>query len=181
MLYLIKTSFYNKETTKFSHALKIGYTNDIKSRMSQYHSDNPYIELLSTREGDQFIESLFHNYFKEYKLSIPGRPMNREWLEYNEEIIETFDKLLEKELILLSISDSKERSFVEIIYNHFSNSCPELYKLFGDKNYKSIIEEYLTSLIYYTSDIDFLFNQLQDLLKVELDIFIKKIIYRFFY
>lgn len=100
MLYLIKTAFYNEETNKFSHALKIGYTNDLNSRKAQYRSDNPYINFLSTRDGDQFIEGLFHSYFKDYKLSIPGRPMNREWLEYNEEIIEKFNKIEIIDLVL---------------------------------------------------------------------------------
>ena len=100
MIYLIKTAFYNEETNKFSHVLKIGYTCDINKRQAQYKSENPYVVFLSTREGNQFIESLFHNYFKNYRLLIPGRPMNREWLEFNDDIIEKFDKIEVIDLVL---------------------------------------------------------------------------------
>lgn len=93
MIYLIKTAFYNEETSEFSHVLKIGYTYDINKRQAQYRSENPYVVFLSTREGNQFIEGLFHNYFKGYRLLIPGRPMNREWLEYSDDIIEKFEKI----------------------------------------------------------------------------------------
>ena len=128
MIYLIKTSFYNKELNKFSYALKIGYTNDIKSRMSLYHSDNPYIELLSIKEGDQFIEGLYHNYFKKYRLLIPERPMNREWLNYNDEIIETFDKLSISDLLIeYKVQNAGERLFKKILLElFFDNDLKEV-------------------------------------------------------
>ena len=142
MIYLIKTSFYNKETNKFSHALKIGYTNDIKSRLSLYHSDNPYIELLSTQEGDLFIEGLYHNYFKDYRLSIPGRSMNREWLEYSDEIVEKFDKLSLCELLCeYKVENAGERLFKNILLELFFDDDPNEASNF-QKNYEDIISEW---------------------------------------
>ena len=141
MIYLIKTAFYNKETNNFSHALKIGYTNDIKSRLSLYHSDNPYVELLSTQEGDQFIEGLYHNYFKDYRLSIPGRSMNREWLEYNDEIIEKFDKLSLCELLCeYKVENAGERLFKNILLELFFDDPNEASNF--QKNYEDIISEW---------------------------------------
>ena len=59
MIYLIKS--YGIRGKSF---LKIGFTNNIKNRVNQYFYMNPGVEIISTREGDELLESLLHFYLK---------------------------------------------------------------------------------------------------------------------
>lgn len=58
MLYLIKSFTRNKPI------LKIGYTDNMENRMSQYFYANPGLELISTRKGDELLEDMIQDYLK---------------------------------------------------------------------------------------------------------------------
>lgn len=57
MIYLIKDREY----------LKIGYTKNIDSRMSNYRTHNPHFELLAYKEGLKQDESKLHKLCSNYK------------------------------------------------------------------------------------------------------------------
>ena len=67
--------------------IKIGYTNDIKSRLSKLQVSCPIkLKVLGLVEGDRDEEKKYHNMFK--SISCSG-----EWFEYNEELQSFIDKL----------------------------------------------------------------------------------------
>ena len=72
MLYLIKS--YGPKG-KLEPIYKVGYTNYFEKRLNQYFSHNPFIELISTREGDEELETLIHVclYSLGYKFQRNGR------------------------------------------------------------------------------------------------------------
>ena len=87
MIYLIKSASWNSKENKFEFILKIGYTGDesAKNRFSSYNNHNPTIEILfKIPEATEQQEMALHEYFKKFRV------YNREWYEYNEEIIEFF-------------------------------------------------------------------------------------------
>lgn len=55
MLYILRSPYKNGKTL-----LKVGYANDIDTRISQYKSHNPGIELISYREGSLEDERILH-------------------------------------------------------------------------------------------------------------------------
>jgi hypothetical protein len=57
MLYLIKS--YGPKG-KLEPIYKVGYTTSLDSRLYSYFCHNPFIELISTREGDEELETLVH-------------------------------------------------------------------------------------------------------------------------
>ena len=73
-LYLIKSGKY----------LKIGYTNNLDSRLKSYQTHNPNYQLLFIREGTQSDEYFLHKIFEKYRIN------NTEWMVYKEDIINTF-------------------------------------------------------------------------------------------
>lgn len=85
MIYLIETTYYDKINKKIIDLLKIGYTNDLKKRFSQYVSCNPEVQLLDSRPGGENLEKYLHKYFSKYKY-----PKLDEWFYYNDEIIDDF-------------------------------------------------------------------------------------------
>lgn len=58
MLYLIRTFGRGKDKT----ALKIGFTDNIKTRFQSYLIHNPFFEPVSIREGDIILETKLHLY-----------------------------------------------------------------------------------------------------------------------
>lgn len=58
MLYLIRTFGRGKDKT----ALKIGFTDNIKTRFQSYLIHNPFFEPVSIREGDRILETKLHLY-----------------------------------------------------------------------------------------------------------------------
>lgn len=58
MLYLIRTFGRGKDKT----ALKIGFTDNIKTRFQSYQIHNPFFEPISIREGDRILEAKIHLY-----------------------------------------------------------------------------------------------------------------------
>lgn len=59
MLYLIKSFGRNGKSI-----LKVGYTDDLNRRMSQYFYNNPCFELIAIREGDELLEDMIQVYLK---------------------------------------------------------------------------------------------------------------------
>ena len=88
MIYLIETTYYNKDTKEVLDLLKIGYTKDIDSRVDSYYLHNPECKLLDTREGDTELESYFHFLYNKYSY-----PKRREWFYYSQEIVDNFQKI----------------------------------------------------------------------------------------
>ena len=70
MIYLIRS--YGKDEKS---AIKLGYAKDVKTRFSQYFYTNPFFEIISSRVGDEILESLFHYYlyYKGYQYKIDGK------------------------------------------------------------------------------------------------------------
>ena len=85
MLYLIESSKYI--FNRRSRCLKIGFTDNLEQRMTDYSHMNPGIKLLKTREGDRDLEKHLHTYFSRYKL-----PGEREFI-FDRRIIKDFDKI----------------------------------------------------------------------------------------
>ena len=86
MIYLIQSAYID-ENDNFHKALKIGYAKDLDKRLVAYNTHLPSYKLLKTRDGDENLEKHLHIYFSRYRLS------NHEWFEYDEKIIEEFDKI----------------------------------------------------------------------------------------
>ena len=109
MIYLIQDAYID-ENDNFHKVLKIGYTSNIDSRMSQYTSHNFGFKLLKTREGDEELEKLLHYHFNKYLIK---ELHNREWFEYNDEIINEFEKLEKEELSSKLSNFNKRRKVYE--------------------------------------------------------------------
>ena len=56
MIYLIKTFGPGRNKT----ALKVGYSGDPVKRFESYRIQNPFFEIVSSREGDQLMETRMH-------------------------------------------------------------------------------------------------------------------------
>lgn len=89
MLYLISSKNY----------LKIGYSDDIQSRILCYKTHNPNCKLLATRQGSRISENYFHILLSKYKIN------KTEWMTYDNFIIESFSNLSLKKLDSTIISD----------------------------------------------------------------------------
>ena len=70
--------------------LKVGYTDDVNKRMSQYFSTNPGFDILGIREGDEILEDMIQIYltYLGYQRRIGGR-LN-EWFDDRPEIQQIF-------------------------------------------------------------------------------------------
>ena len=130
MIYLIQDAYID-ENDNFHKVLKIGYTSNIDSRISQYTSHNFGFKLLKTREGDEELEKLLHYYFNKYLIK---ESHNREWFEYNDEIINEFDKFEKEELSSKLSNFSKRRKVYEekITDDLFLELCENDLDLFSE-------------------------------------------------
>ena len=125
MLYLLQT--YGED---FS-LLKIGFSENLDSRLRLYYECNPLVKILSTREGDRKLESFMHRYFKKFKY-----PELNEWFYYSDEIVTNFNSLeLPEEssfdsLYSLSRFEERLKYFSLYVINHPKdlNSIPESYR-----------------------------------------------------
>ena len=100
MIYLIETTYYNKDTKEVLDLLKIGYTKDINSRIDSYFLHNPECRLLDTREGNTELESYFHSLYNKYSY-----PKRKEWFYYSQEIVDNFQKISLEDKYLISKED----------------------------------------------------------------------------
>lgn len=85
MIYLIETTYYNKETKEILDLLKIGYTEDDNKdkRFTLYKLHNPGYKLLYEISGyDEDIEKRIQYKFKDLLYSKYGR----EWFYYSDEV-----------------------------------------------------------------------------------------------
>jgi len=104
MIYLIETTYYNKDNSKIVDLLKIGYTSDdsLSKRLSLYKLHNPLCKLLFTiPNGTEEDEKKLHIKFKKFLYPDYGR----EWFIYNEEIINFFSSHLTYELLQQDINE----------------------------------------------------------------------------
>ena len=159
MLYLIKS--YGPKGKKI---YKVGYTTNLDNRLNQYFSHNPFIELISTREGDEELEKLIHVclYSLEYKFTKGGKL--DEWftgdLNKIQYIFHSTKKYLEK-----VIWRNRDKSFsVDSISNINSDSFKLLRRLYKEYNYRINGNKYITKddkvIKTNTSNLDILFYKL---------------------
>ena len=154
MLYLLESTNY----------FKIGYTTNIKSRLSTYKTHNPDIKLIQTKDGTKNDEKILHKICEKYRF-------NNEWFHKNDIVMNSFlnyttqvwDQLTEIEIKLKNkinnvINDldkitNSEKYYIDIrdyeINKFFSEvkdmNKPELYekiyKLYSDLNNLSRLTE----------------------------------------
>ncbi len=95
MIYLIlSASFDPVDPNKFIKILKIGFSEDLSysNRITSYKNHNPSCKILNTIPyGDRQDEANLHGYFKKYRI------FNKEWYEYNDEILDFFSTHTTKE------------------------------------------------------------------------------------
>ena len=159
MLYLIKS--YGPKGKKI---YKIGYTTSLDSRLYNYFSHNPFIELISVREGDEELEKLIHIslYSLGYRFQRDGR-LN-EWFIGNlskiQYIFHSTKRYLEK-----VVWRNRDKAFsVDSISNINSDSFKLLRRLYKENNYRINGNKYITKddkvIKTNTSDLDILFYKL---------------------
>lgn len=123
MIYLIETTYYNKETKKVLDLLKIGYTEDSKKdkRFMAYRMHNPGYKLLYEVLGySEDIEKRIQYKFKDLLYSEYGR----EWFYYSEDIINFFKDI--DNIDLESLPKSPRRR--EIEFTNLKNEVIEIIK-----------------------------------------------------
>ena len=159
MLYLIKS--YGPGEKKI---YKVGYTTNLENRLSSYFSHNPFIELISVREGNEELEKLIHVclYSLGYKFTKGGKL--DEWfcgdLNKIQYIFHSTKKYLEK-----TIWRNRDKAFsVDSIGNINSDSFGLLRRLYKENNYRINNSKYITKgdkvIKTNTSDLDILFYKL---------------------
>ena len=95
MIYLINTTYYNKETKEVIDLLKIGFTDNWNKRKTQYQLHNPLFKTIHLIEnGTDEQESKLHYKFKEKNYDGYGD----EWYYYDEEIINYIKSVTLEEL-----------------------------------------------------------------------------------
>ena len=160
MLYLIKS--YGPKG-RLEPIYKVGYTNSFEKRLNQYFSHNPFIELISVREGDEELETLIHVclYSLGYRFQRDGR-LN-EWFIGNlskiQYIFHSTKGYLEK-----VVWRNRDKAFSVDDINIRSDSFKLLRKLYKENNYKINSNKYIIKddvvIKTNTSDLDILFYKL---------------------
>ena len=159
MLYLIRS--YGPRGKKI---YKVGYTTSLDNRLNQYFSHNPFIELISVREGDEELETLIHVclYSLGYRFQRDGR-LN-EWFIGN---LSKIQYIFHSTKIYLEkvIWRNRDKSFsVDSIGNINSDSFKLLRRLYKENNYRINGNRYITKddkvIKTNTSDLDILFYKL---------------------
>ena len=141
MIYLIETTYYNKETKEVLDLLKIGYTEDSNKdkRFTLYKLHNPGYKLLYEILGyDEDIEKRIQYKVRNLLYSEYGR----EWFYYSDDIINFFrdiDNIDLESLPKNPIRGSKE-------FKRIKNECREVLSYFfntrdTEEHLKSIVSE----------------------------------------
>ena len=143
MIYLIETTYYNKDTKEVLDLLKIGYTEDSKKdkRFMAYRMHNPGHKLLYEVLGyDEDIEKRIQYKFRGLKYNEYGN----EWFYYSEDIINFFKDI--DSIDLESLPKSPRRR--EIEFTNLKNEVIEIIKyLFLTKTeYLDYLENLITTL-----------------------------------
>ena len=144
MIYLIETTYYNKETKEVLDLLKIGYTEDSNKdkRFTLYKLHNPGYKLLYEILGyDEDIEKRIQYKFRNLLYSEYGR----EWFYYSDDIINFFrdiDNIDLESLPKNPIRGSKE-------FKRIKNECREVLSYFFNSK---DTEDYLKNIISKVKD-----------------------------
>ena len=144
MIYLIETTYYNKETKEVLDLLKIGYTEDSNKdkRFTLYKLHNPGYKLLYEVLGySEDIEKRIQYKFKDLLYSEYGR----EWFYYSEDIINFFkdiDSIGLESLPKNPIRGSKD-------FKKIKNECREVLSYFFNSK---DTEDYLKNIISKVKD-----------------------------
>lgn len=160
MIYLIETTYYNKETKEILDLLKIGYTKDSAKeiRFMAYKMHNPGFNLLfeihnATEDHEKRIQYKFRNLLYEN--------YGREWFKYDEEIIDFFKNIKSLEELdklpknpirgdqIVLLGKRETRKILSYFFNtkeEIENYLDKLVDILGDTI------SYDTSLKYITED-----------------------------
>ena len=144
MIYLIETTYYDKETKEVLDLLKIGYTEDSKKdkRFMAYRMHNPGYKLLYEILGyDEDIEKRIQYKFRNLLYSEYGR----EWFYYSDDIINFFRDIDNMDLESLPknpIRGSKD-------FKKIKNECREVLSYFFNSK---DTEDYLKNIISEIKD-----------------------------
>lgn len=93
MIYLIESgNFY-----------KIGFTENLKSRMKQYTTHNPDYRLIDNFDGDKEDEKELHELYKEFHHSL-------EWFNKDERILEIFQEYKNSDTVVLNKKNKEFRT-----------------------------------------------------------------------
>ena len=105
MLYLIRMYGPGKQSI-----LKVGFSDNIENRLSQYLHMNPYSLVISVREGDLVLEGLIHRYL--YSLGLQFNKSGRrleEWFIDDPEVLRVFH--LPRETIERFVWKNRDKAF----------------------------------------------------------------------
>jgi len=143
MIYLIETTYYNKNTKEILDLLKIGYIEDSNKdkRFTLYKLHNPGYKLLYEISGyDEDIEKRVQYKFRDLKYNEYGN----EWFYYSDDIINFFKNI--DNVDLESLPKSPRRREVE--FTNLKNEIIDIIKyLFLTKEeYMNYLENLITIL-----------------------------------
>ena len=144
MIYLIETTYYNKETKKVLDLLKIGYTEDSRKdiRFMAYRMHNPGYKLLYEVLGySEDIEKRIQYKFKDLLYSEYGR----EWFYYSDDIINFFKDI--DSIDLESLPKNPIRGSKD--FKKIKNECREVLSYFFNSK---DTEDYLKNIISKVKD-----------------------------
>ena len=144
MIYLIETTYYDKETKEVLDLLKIGYTEDSKKdkRFMAYRMHNPGYKLLYEVLGySEDIEKRIQYKFKDLLYSEYGR----EWFYYSEDIINFFKDI--DSIDLESLPKNPIRGSKD--FKKIKNECREVLSYFFNSK---DTEDYLKNIISKVKD-----------------------------
>jgi hypothetical protein len=144
MIYLIETTYYNKDTKEVLDLLKIGYTEDSKKdkRFMAYRMHNPGYKLLYEVLGySEDIEKRIQYKFKDLLYSEYGR----EWFYYSEDIINFFKDI--DSIDLESLPKNPIRGSKD--FKKIKNECREVLSYFFNSK---DTEDYLKNIISKVKD-----------------------------
>lgn len=129
MIYLVETTYYDKENGKVIDLLKIGFAEEFRAREKAYITHNPRYKLLNTRCGNINLETYLHRYFSKYRY--PGAS---EWYYYDEYIINNFEKI-QMENDFYEFED-----YMRCLYEYVIDKLPTVYEL-SKKHLDSLLNE----------------------------------------
>ena len=104
MIYLIRSYRLSGKSI-----LKIGFTDNIQKRINQYFYMNPGCELISSREGDEVLESLLHLYLRYLGFQYKKNGKLNEWFLDIPEVYQIFH--ISRESLERIIWKNREKMF----------------------------------------------------------------------
>lgn len=153
MVYLINTTYYNKDTKEVVDLLKIGYSEDSnwKARLTSYKLHNPCCKVLFTIEGiTEEYEKLLHLHF--YNQRFPD--YGKEWFYYDQSIIDYFNthKVIEDFFDLNYLKDKIDYSIKIAKRKDIADKVVKYLISFGKLDSSNSISEY-THILEKFSDV----------------------------